>query len=173
LAVLSLPAACGADPSADAGTDGGASVARAPNGSAPSAPDLRTPPAAGDTRHFDERVVVFVEADAVELERARAGESAEDWATIADDLMWYRAEAREELRRRGLPVVTLEGREPLAFVVGGRTRVVRLDTIPWLDVLVLYEPGKEPRAVATVDLSADASLLSGYFGLEAPGGGGA
>jgi len=110
---------------------------------------------------YREPVVVFMEASLEEIETAREGRSEEDFAIIADDLMWYRATAHEFLEARGLPVDTLEGRRRLAFVVGGETRGYDFADAPTLDVIVLYEPGKEPLAIASVDVERAVEYFRG------------
>lgn len=89
--------------------------------------------------------------------------SGEAFAVVDDDMMFYRAAAYEVLEGRGLPVVRLAGRQPLIFTVDGQDRRYDFESVTWLDMIVLYQPGKEPMPVAAVDFSADPSFLDEYF----------
>lgn len=120
-----------------------------------------TQPAA-EAPTFDERVAVFLLADSVMLDSLRAGYSEDDAAVIGDDMMWYRAEAGDWLEQNGVRTVYLSGRPTLGFVVDGKPASFDFSAEPTLDVVVLYEPGSPPVAVAPVDVSARAPE---YFGL--------
>jgi hypothetical protein len=112
---------------------------------------------------YARRVVVFVTASAAELEALRGTVSEEDFAVIADDAMYYRATAYEFLEQHGFPVVSLEGRRPLAFRVGTATRRYDFADVAWLDFVVLYEPAREPRVLATNEVETALE----YFGAGA------
>jgi hypothetical protein len=121
-------------------------------------------PGASDTATFARRVVVFMEASPEEIDKARSGVSAADFAVIADDLMFYRAAAYEYLEKKRLHVVRLVGRRPLTFVVDGRTRQYNFLDFPTLDVIVLFDPVGEPRPIAPVDVH----VADEYFGSQPP-----
>jgi len=109
---------------------------------------------------FAERVVLFVEATADDLDAARASRSEADHSTMADDLMWYRASAYEFLERNGFPVRTLQGRRTLRFVVDGEARPFDYSHIPTLDVIILYDTNRDPVAVAPIDIE---EAVRSYF----------
>jgi len=109
---------------------------------------------------FGERIALFIEASAEDLDAARSTRSEEDYYTMADDLMWYRASAREFLENNGLQVRTLEGRQPLRFVVNGEARPFDYSHIPTLDVVILYDTNREPVAVAPIDID---EAVRSYF----------
>lgn len=115
---------------------------------------------------YEERIVVFMQATLREIETAAVDMPAEDYAAMADDLMIYRATASEILERTPVPMVRLDGRRPLHFLVEGEARAYTFGSEPTLDLIVLYDPGRDPRALAPVDLAADPSVVSRYFGLE-------
>ena len=120
----------------------------------PGSVDDRGPAVAFDSalHPYARRVVVFVMASAAELEALRGTVSEEDFAVIADDAMYYRANAYEFLEQHGFPVVSLEGRRPLAFRVGTATRRYDFADVRWLDFVVLYDPVREPRVLATNEI---------------------
>jgi hypothetical protein len=105
-----------------------------------------------------------MEATTEDVERARAGVSEEDFGVIADDLMFYRSAAYEHFERKQLPVVRWTGRRPVTFRVDGRARPYDFSDWPTLDVIVLFDPGREPKAIAPVDLH----LVDEYFGSSPP-----
>lgn len=129
-------------------------------------PDTTTwPAAAADPvselhEPFNTRVAVFMEAtpEAIEKFAAAHGNTAE-FEVIADDLMYYRASAHEYLAERGIPVVHLSGRRPLRFIVDGAIGVYTFPDVTTLDVIALFEPGREPIAFAPAGIH----LVDEYF----------
>ncbi|MHB1169674.1 MAG: hypothetical protein ACYC28_10395 [Longimicrobiales bacterium] len=107
------------------------------------------------------RVAIFMEATPAALDSVRATYSEEDFAVVADDMMYYRATAYDYLEQHGVDVVRAEGRIPAQFEVRGEARAFDFSNEPYLDLIVLYEPGKQPLAIAPVDIDRAAD----YFGL--------
>ena len=116
-----------------------------------------------DTPVFEERVAVYLLPDSAMHDSVRASYSEDDYAVIGDDMMWYRAEAADWLEQNGIRTVFLEGRPTIAFVVDGVTRAFDFSAEPTLDVVVLYQPGQAPLALAPVDVTMRAP---GYFGVQ-------
>lgn len=153
IALLVLMAACVGQPD-DAATDAGRDSARTPSS------DARGPTRAAssdtvphrDPDVFTERVAVFLLADNLDALADEYGE--EDWAVVGDDMMWYRAEAWQWLEDHRVPVVSLAGRPPLRFRVDGAVRTYGFADRPTLDVVVLYEPDREPLAVPPIEVGA-------------------
>jgi hypothetical protein len=112
---------------------------------------------------FDAPVVVYLEAELGEIEKGGEGMAGEDFSVMADDLMFYRASAISMLERQPVRLVRLVGRRPLRFVVDGEPRTFAFPDRTSLDLVVLYAPGREPRALAPVDLSADPAVVTRYF----------
>ena len=100
---------------------------------------------------YTDRVAVFLLADSAQLARMRAEHGA-DFEVVADDMMWYRAEAWSWFEQRAVPVVSLVGRPTLAFAVGGAVREFDFRGEPTADVVVLYDADRAPVAVAPVDV---------------------
>lgn len=130
-------------------------AAERPASAAPASTDTLPP--------FAERIVLFIEASAADLDAARASRDEEEYYTMVDDLMWYRATAREFLENNGLPVRALQGRQPLRFVVNGEVRPFDYSHIPTLDVVILYDTNREPVAAAPIDIEEAARS---YFQFE-------
>lgn len=128
----------------------------APTDSAP-----RLGPAEPDAHVISERLVIFVEATPAQLDSVRARYSEEDYAVVGDDLMWYRATAAEYLEKLKLPFRYAKDREPVAFLVDGRPRRYDFRDAEALDLLILYDANREPRAIATADLDA----IHEYYGI--------
>lgn len=76
-------------------------------------------------------------------------------------MMYYRATAYDYLEQHGVDVVRTEGRVQAQFEVEGEARTFDFSSEPYLDLIVLYEPGKLPLAIAPVDIDHAAD----YFGL--------
>lgn len=76
--------------------------------------------------------------------------------------MFYRAAAVDYLEEAGVPVVRRARDTVLTFIVEGQARAYDFTGERGLDLIVLYEPGKPPKAVApAVVHEADE-----YFGLD-------
>lgn len=82
---------------------------------------------------------------------------------IADDMLWYRAKAEELLMGIGKPIVRIEGKQPLRFLVGEEVHRFDWELAPWLDVVILFTRGRDPMPVAPADLSADTTIVARYF----------
>jgi hypothetical protein len=140
-------------PSADTTADSsGAAIVATPG--APAAPANADPVVADTTQPFDRPIVIYIDATSAEIDAARQGHSEEDFATIADDLMYYRSTANEFLAVHRLPVLRLEGRRPLRFMVDGR--VQQYDFAEWklFDLIIAYDGVHAPRVIAPIDVNA-------------------
>jgi hypothetical protein len=146
--LLVLPLAFACDPAPDPARD-----------------DTGPDPVPVDTSAADDvistRTAVFLLADSAALAATRAEYDEEDFAVVADDMMWYRAEAWSWLEEHGVPIVSREGRPTLRFRVGGAVRDAAFDSEPTLDVVVLYDVDRAPVAVAPIDVS---TIAPSYFG---------
>ena len=139
-AALACDAASEAAPDARATTDIAQATAPADASAAPS-----------DTA-FTNRVMVFLLTDSTELAMLRQ-EYGADYEVIADDMMWYRAEAFDWAERNDVPIVVLDGRPPLRFRVEGAPRSFDFTGEEGGDVVVLYDTDREPVPVAPIDVS--------------------
>lgn len=115
---------------------------------------------------FRDRVVVYMEATRRDVENARAGEEVDQLATAYDDLMIYRASATAILERHPVAVARVVGRRPLRFLVDGELRSYAFEKEGPLDLVILYEPGREPRALSPVDVAADPGVVAEFFGWD-------
>jgi hypothetical protein len=104
--------------------------------------------------------IIYLQAAQAELERLRDSIPADDFEVMADHLMYYRSTAYDLLARIWPEVVTLEGRRPLAFVVDGEVREYSFADHTTLDLIVVYRPGREPEALAPIDVER----VPVYFG---------
>ena len=115
------------------------------------------PIAADDVNAFDSTTAVLLLADSAHLEGIRAQYGEEEYAVVADDMMWYRAEAITWLEDRGIALTVIEGRPDVRFRVAGVMRPFDLQGNPTADVVVLYERDREPIALAPIDVSTEAA----------------
>lgn len=76
--------------------------------------------------------------------------------------MYYHSAAYDFFNRERIRVVRLDGRPPLRFEIGGAMRAFDFSAVRSADVIVLYDPGNAPQAIAPVDLH----LAQAYFGLD-------
>ena len=111
---------------------------------------------------YAHRLAIFMEATPATLDSLRSQYSEEDFAVVADDMMYYRALAYEYLERLGVEVVRMQGRAPLKFLVDGNARAFEFMRGPSADLVVLYEPGRMPLPLAPVDIDRAAE----YFGIR-------
>lgn len=151
-----LAAACANGPPGDSAESSSATVDPRPDSVVAPAPDERLLDST-----IDRPIVIYVQATADEIQAIRDRYSEEDFAIVADDLMFYRATALEHLENEGYALVRIEGRRPLRFRVAGSPRPLDLDEVELLDFIVLYEPDREPRVIAPIDVHAAAEYFGG------------
>lgn len=111
---------------------------------------------------FSDRVAVFMEAPPEVLDSILFRYEEGDREIVADDAMYYRSSAYDFFDREGIRVVSLEGRTPLRFQIDGAMEEFDFAAVRLADVIVLYDPGKAPRAIAPAELH----LAQEYFGLS-------
>jgi hypothetical protein len=135
---------------------GGCEAGRPDGGSHDSGPDSAS-------ILLEEPTILYIQASSSEIEQMQARTPPGDFFTIADDMMFYRSEAFSVIERASVPKVTRVGRLRVQFVGDGEERTLDLSEIPWMDVIVLFDPGREPLILAPIDLSADSAVISQYF----------
>ena len=108
--------------------------------------------------------VIYVEATPAEIEAARARFSEEDFAVIADDLMFYRASAIERLEERQIPFTRLMGRRPLEFVIDGVRQSFDFKDVTALDFIVVQLPNESPRTFAPIEIDDVQTYLQAETG---------
>jgi hypothetical protein len=121
-------------------------------------------PAADAPPLYEQRVALLMLADSADLAGLRAQHGADDFATIADDMMWYRAEAIAWLEEHDIPTVDVAGRPSLRFRVRGTPREFDFADETLLDLVVLYDTDRAPLALPTVEVALEGAT---YFGLGA------
>jgi hypothetical protein len=97
---------------------------------------------------ISEPTVIYVEATEAEIDAARKGVPEEDFAVIADDLMFYRASAIELLEKWNIPFSRLTGRRPMQFTVNGAPERIDFTDVTTLDFIVVYRTNVKPRVFA-------------------------
>jgi hypothetical protein len=102
-----------------------------------------------------EHLLLYVEATSAEIERQRDRVPADDFAVIADDLMFYRATALDYLESNRIPHVRISGRRPIEFMVGGEVASYDWSDVMLLDFLVLYQPDEPPRVIAPNEVQSE------------------
>lgn len=153
--VLALAfAGCGRAPGA-----GGAGVAAGATSDDASPVAESASPAAEGAGAYADTTVILVEASPDEIEAARAKMAEDEFATVADDLSFYRASARAYLEKRNIPFVDLTGRRPLEFVVDGAVKRYAYADQELLDFIVLYDGRHEPRMIATNEVEQVGEFL--------------
>ena len=93
-------------------------------------------------------LVLYVQATDSAIEAQRAEVPPDDFAVIADDLMFYRATAIEYLDSLHQPYTRITGRRPLTFRVAGQPRTYDFRDVELLDFIVVYATDREPRIIA-------------------------
>ena len=125
----------------------------------------RAEPAADEAAVYEERVALLMLADSADIERLRSEHAEDDFYVIADDLMWYRAEALSWLEENGIPTVDVDRSLPVRFRVRGAAHEFDYSSETLLDLVVLYDADRPPRALPTVDVSLEGAA---YFRLGPP-----
>ena len=130
-------------PSQQAGETSASTPVHAPPGIAPADSTGDIDPASV----IDRPIVLYIEATTAELEAARKDTPGDDFAVIADDLMFYRSSAIEYLERERIRFQRVEGRRPLQFLVNGSPTTETFSGIELFDFVVVYDGHNRPRVV--------------------------
>ena len=111
---------------------------------------------------FARPVVVFMQASEEEIEaaRAQADLTDEDFHAMTDDLAFYRSSAYEYLQERHLPVFHVSGRRPLRFVLADTTGTYDFFDQEPLDLLIVFDGRRPPRAFAPIDVEQVGEYLA-------------
>lgn len=120
-------------------------------------------PSPATSNFISDRIAIYMEATHAQLDSVRAQYSAEDYAVVADDMMWYRAAAYEYLEKLGIPVRRVAGRQVFEYMVNNEPQRYAPDART-LDVIVLYDANREPRSIAPVDLYS----INDYYNIPRP-----
>ena len=103
---------------------------------------------------YSQRTVFYMEATNDQITAKRDSMPEPDFLILADDLMFYRASAHEFLEQHALPVKRIDGRQPIRLMVYGTPKDFDFDYIETLDLIVLYDANREPRAIAPNEVDA-------------------
>lgn len=112
---------------------------------------------------ISQRTVLFMTATPAQMDSLRSKHGEEAFYVIADDMSWYRAVAADYLEKKKLPVRDIDGVRPFTFMVNGVPRRYDFKDVGLADVIVLYDPNREPRVTATVDVH---QAVAEYFGIR-------
>jgi hypothetical protein len=144
--------------------DEAAPAARPADSAAFARPDSVVTASAPDStivnRVINQRVVLYVMPTEAEWANAKAESSDSDFEVIGDDLMFYRSTAIEYLEKAGYPLVHIQGRRAIQFIVNNVPRGYDFADVTTLDFIVAYEPGREPRTFAPNEVE----MVAAYFG---------
>jgi hypothetical protein len=99
---------------------------------------------------YSEPIVLLLSPDSAEVSRLQQ-ELGDDFFVVADDAMWYRAEAVAWLDSLQIPHVEV-GRGTARFLVDGRSRRVSWEDAAQTWFSVVYDGKAEPKISSDVDL---------------------
>lgn len=110
-----------------------------------------------DTLLITERAAVLAIIDTNEIAKRRKKTGEQDFSAIADDDTYYAAQADSTLKALDLKVLRTNGRyKYLKFVqLNKLTRIIRIDTLPGISNVFLFDPRKAPRAIDMTDASGE------------------
>jgi hypothetical protein len=101
-----------------------------------------------DTLFVTRRSAISVWLDMVTLEKRRKQYGDTDFYTVADDEAYYSSTADSVLRAQKLPLIDTRQYGACKFIKfeqkNGTATVVRIDTLPKLHTLYLFDPSKAP-----------------------------
>lgn len=109
---------------------------------------------------FARPIVVFMEASPEEIQAAKADMPEDEFYVVADDMNFYRSSAWEYLQTRHIPVVRVTGRQPLRFLVADTVRSYEFGDEKTLDLLVVFDGRRPPRAIPPIDVQQVDTLFA-------------
>lgn len=99
-------------------------------------------PGETDTLIVTSRAAVFYQPDSLQIEARMKEAGEEDFRAGMDDYLYYLNESWQYLESRGLPVLDAKNRTFIKFVGTDSNQLVRLDTVPELWGVYLFDPAK-------------------------------
>lgn len=112
---------------------------------------------------YDEPIVLFVEPDSAEIDRMRE-RLGEDFYAVADDAMWYQAQAYALLDSLGVPHATV-GRGAAHFRIDGEARRFSWREFEGAWFVVLYNGADEPRISWPINLPEEIDFVRPWASL--------
>ena len=109
-----------------------------------------------DTLFITHKAAVWITLDSAQSEklRKRYGNSAED--AYAEDGMYYDYLADSVLKQKKTPIVQAVNYKYIGFVQpGGKTSLIRVDTLSQISTLYFFIPGKPPYLADVIDIEAE------------------
>lgn len=107
---------------------------------------------------YTEPIVLFVDPDSAERARLREEHGDEAFYIIADDAMWYRAEALALLDSLGVRHERV-GRGQAYFRVAGERQVFDWSDVEGAWFVVVYNGRDEPRIARPIDLRGEVDFI--------------
>ena len=101
-----------------------------------------------DTLRVTKVAAVFYEPDSVQMEARKKEIGEENFIIGADDYLFYLQTASEYLEKQRVPLVPAQNKKFVQFIgANNQVTLVRLDTLPELWGIFIFDPGKLPKAI--------------------------
>ena len=98
-----------------------------------------------DTLTIDKRTAVFYQPDSLQIEKRKKEVGVQDFMAGADDYIYSINTSSEYLEKQGLKVLDAKSKRFLKFVSADKkVQLVKLDTLPELWGICLFDPNKKP-----------------------------
>lgn len=102
-------------------------------------------PLNADTLIVTSKAAVFYQPDSVQIERRMKEVGEEEFRMGMDDYLFYMNESWTYLKQQGIPVVEARSKKWIKFIsANNKIQLVRLDTVPELWGVYLFDPAKSP-----------------------------
>lgn len=114
-----------------------------------------------DTLYINTKAAVFYAPDSARIDRAKKDAGEDAFYTGADDYVYYIGKCREYFDSVKLKTVYAKDKKYIRFIKDDDTRIyVKLDTLPELWGIYLFEPKKDPKLV---DMLAIEDEYNNYY----------
>ena len=105
---------------------------------------------------IDTKAAVFFQPDSLQMEKRMKEAGEENFRAGADDYIYYINTSADYLEKHGLLVIDAKARRFLKFVTADKkVQLIKLDTLPDLWGLYLFDPRKKPYYADIIEIEDD------------------
>jgi hypothetical protein len=108
-----------------------------------------------DTLIVTSRSAIFYSPDSIQIEKRKKEIGEHEFYIGADDYAYYSNESWNYLEKMKLPLVMAINKNYLKFISPGKTTLIRIDTLPELWGVYLFDPKKHPYQADIMDMEEE------------------
>lgn len=109
-----------------------------------------------DTLAINTKSAIFFQPDSLQMEKRMKQAGEDEFRAGADDYIYYINISAAYLEKQGLPVIDAKNKKFLKFLFADNSfQLVKLDTLPDLWGMYLFDPAKKPLYADIIEIEND------------------